>query len=131
MTGRILELSSTGLTVHKRRGFLAVEQEGVEAGRVGIEDVEAVLAASPGLMWSNSALSELATKSIPVMVLGPAFTPVSVVLPLQGHHAQAERFRAQADAPLPFRKQAWATLVRQRRGQTRTAACFSTFSSPP
>ena len=48
------------------------------------------------------------------MVLGPAFTPVAVVLPLSGHHAQAERFRAQAEATLPFRKQAWASMVRHK-----------------
>tara|TARA_B100001146_G_scaffold216207_1_gene219347 strand:+ start:29 stop:796 length:768 start_codon:yes stop_codon:yes gene_type:complete len=65
-------------------------------------------------MWSNTALAELAARQVPVMVLGPAFTPVAVVLPLDGHHAQAERFRAQADAALPLRKQAWATLVRHK-----------------
>jgi CRISPR-associated protein Cas1 len=48
------------------------------------------------------------------MVLGHAFTPVAVVLPLNGHHAQAERFRAQVDATLPIRKQAWASLVRHK-----------------
>ena len=114
MVGQILELNRTGLAVHKRRGFLAVDDGGTEAGRIGIDDVEAVLAASPGLMWSNTALAELAARQVPVMVLGPAFTPVAVVLPLDGHHAQAERFRAQADAALPLRKQAWATLVRHK-----------------
>lgn len=114
MVGQILELNRTGLAVHKRRGFLAVDDGGTEAGRIGLDDVEAVLAASPGLMWSNTALAELAARQVPVMVLGPAFTPVAVVLPLDGHHAQAERFRAQADATLPLRKQAWATLVRHK-----------------
>jgi len=114
MVGQILELNRPGLTVHKRRGFLAVDDGGVESGRIGLDDVEAVLAASPGLMWSNSALAELAARLVPIMVLGSAFTPVAVVLPLDGHHAQAERFRAQADAVLPLRKQAWATLVRHK-----------------
>ncbi|TCP22193.1 CRISPR-associated endonuclease Cas1, partial [Rhodovulum adriaticum] len=112
MVGRIVELSRTGLAVHKRRGFLAVDEGGTEAGRIGLADIEAVLAASPGLMWSNTALSELAARQVPVMVLGPAFTPVAVVLPLNGHHAQAERFRAQAEATLPMRKQAWAVSPR-------------------
>ena len=114
MVGRIVELSRTGLAVHKRRGFLAVDEGGAEAGRIGLDDIEAVLAASPGVMWSNTALSELAARKVPVMVLGPAFTPVAVVLPLNGHHAQAERFRAQAEATLPLRKQAWAAMVRHK-----------------
>lgn len=114
MVGRIVELSRTGLAVHKRRGFLAVDEGGTEAGRIGLDDIEAVLAASPGVMWSNTALSELAARQVPVMVLGLSFTPVAVVLPLDGHHAQAERFRAQADAGLPLRKQAWASMVRHK-----------------
>ncbi len=114
MVGQILELTRAGLAVHKRRGFLAVDDGGTEAGRIGLEDIEAVLAASPGLMWSNTALAELATRQVPVMVLGPTFTPVAVVLPLTGHHVQAERFRAQAEATQPLRKQAWASLVRHK-----------------
>lgn len=114
MVGRILELTRNGLAVHKRRGFIAIEEKGQELGRLAIEDIEAVLASSPGLTWSSTALAELSEHQVPVMFLGQNFAPVAVVLPLNGHHAQAERFRAQADASLPFRKQAWATLVRHK-----------------
>ena len=114
MVGQILELTRAGISVHKRRGFLVVDESGAETGRVGIENIEAVLTSSPGVMWSNTVLAELATRQIPVMILGPSFTPVSVILPLTGHHAQAERFRAQAEAKQPLRKQAWASLVRQK-----------------
>jgi CRISPR-associated protein Cas1 len=114
MVGRILELTAPGLSVHKRRGFLAVDTDGGEAGRIAFDDIEAVLAASPGMVWSNGALAELAARQVPVMVLGHDFNPVAVVLPLNGHFQQAHRIRAQADASLPFRKQAWATLVRHK-----------------
>jgi len=114
MVGQILELTRTGLSVHKRRGFLTVDSEGREAGRLGLDDIEAVLASSPGLMWSNTALAELAARAVPVMILGGNFTPVAVVLPLAGHHAQGERFRAQAAASRPLRKQAWAAMVRHK-----------------
>lgn len=114
MVGRILELTRPGLSVHKRRGFLAVDDREGEAGRIALDDVEAVLVASPGLMWSNTALAELAARQVPVMVLGNNFNPVAVVLPLNGHFEQAHRIRAQADASLPLRKQAWATLVRHK-----------------
>jgi CRISPR-associated protein Cas1 len=114
MVGRILELTKPGLSVHKRRGFLAVDTSDGEAGRIAFDDVEAVLVASPGMVWSNTALAELADRQVPVMVLGNNFNPVAVVLPLNGHFQQAHRIRAQADASLPFRKQAWATLVRHK-----------------
>lgn len=114
MVGRILELTKPGLSVHKRRGFLTVDTSDGEAGRIAFDDVEAVLVASPGMVWSNTALAELAARQVPVMVLGHDFTPVAVMLPLNGHFQQAHHIRAQADASLPFRKQAWATLVRHK-----------------
>lgn len=114
MVGRILELTKPGLSVHKRRGFLAVDTSDGEAGRIAFDDVEAVLVASPGMVWSNTVLAELAARQVPVMVLGQNFNPVAVMLPLDGHFQQAHRIRAQADASLPFRKQAWATLVRHK-----------------
>jgi len=114
MVGRILELSRDGLAVHKTRGFLSMRDKEGEAGRVGLDDIDAVLVSSPGVMWSNSALAELATRQVPVMILGDHFTPVAVVLPIAGHGEQGYRIRAQADAPLPLRKQIWATLVRHK-----------------
>lgn len=114
MVGRILELTKPGLSVHKRRGFLTVDTSDGEAGRIAFDDIEAVLVASPGMVWSNTALAELAARQIPVMVLGHDFNPVAVMLPLNGHFQQSYRVRAQADASLPFRKQAWATLVRHK-----------------
>lgn len=114
MVGRILELTKPGLSVHKRRGFLVVDTSDGEAGRIAFDDIEAVLVASPGMVWSNAALAELAVRQVPVMVLGNDFNPVAVMLPLNGHFEQAHRIRAQADASLPFRKRAWATLVRHK-----------------
>jgi CRISP-associated protein Cas1 len=60
------------------------------------------------------ALAGLAARQVPVMVLGRDFNPVAVLLPLDGHFRQAHRIRAQAEASLPFRKQACAALVRHK-----------------
>ena len=40
--------------------------------------------------------------------------PVGMMLPLASHHAQAERFAAQARAPLPVRKRLWRQIVRAK-----------------
>ena len=114
MAGQVLELSRPGLSVHKCLGFLAVSERGAEVGRIGLDNIEAVLCSSPGVTWSNAALAELAMRQVPVTMLGPTFTPVAAVIPLGSHHTQSYRFRAQADAPRPLRKQAWTGLVRQK-----------------
>ena len=105
MVGRILELSRDGLTVHKSRGFLSVREGKIEIGNAELDDLDAVLVSAQGLMWSNSALAQLAAHNIPVMILGSNFAPVGVVLPLDGHHEQSYRIRSQATAskPLPTR----------------------------
>lgn len=114
MPNHIVELNETGLAVHKSRGFLSVRNGDGEVGRVALDDIGAVLVSSPSMTWSNTAMAELAQRGVPIMALGSNFNPIAVTLPLIGHHVQAHRFRAQADASLPFRKRAWSQLVKQK-----------------
>ena len=114
MVGRILELSRDNLAVHKSRGFLSVRQGGAEIGTAELDDLDAVLVSAQGVMWSNRALSQLATQNVPVMILGANFAPNAVVLPLCGHGEQGYRMRHQAAASLPVQKQIWARLVRHK-----------------
>lgn len=114
MVGRILELARDNLAVRKSRGFLSVRQDGLEIGKAELDDIDAVLVSGQGLTWSNTALAHLAAQNVPVTILGPNFAPVAVVLPLNGHGAQAYRMADQAAAPKPLRKQLWARLVRNK-----------------
>lgn len=88
MVGRILELSRDRLAVHKARGFLSVREDGCEIGKAELDDLDAVLVSAQGVTWSNTALAHLALQNVPVMILGPNFAPVAVVLPLAGHGQQ-------------------------------------------
>ena len=114
MVGRILELARDNLAVHKSRGFLSVRHDGAEIGKAELDDIDAVLVSAQGLMWSNTALAQLAMQNVPVMILGPNFAPTAVVLPLTGHGEQGYRMAHQASAPLPLKKQIWAQLVRHK-----------------
>lgn len=114
MVGRILELSRDSLAVHKSRGFLSVRESGTEIGKAELDDLDAVLVSAQGLMWSNTALAQLASQNVPVMILGPNFAPTAVVLPLSGHGEQGYRMASQAAASQPLRKQIWAQIVRNK-----------------
>lgn len=116
MSGRIVELSQNGRSLHLERGFLAVREDGDNVGRIPIDDVDAVLATAQGVSWSNKALAALAARGVPVSILGSDFSPVAALLPLQGHHDQGRRMRAQADAARPTRKRLWAELVKAKIG---------------
>ena len=54
MVGRVLELNRNNLSVHKSRGFLSVREHGTEIGRAELDDLDAILVSSQGLMWSNT-----------------------------------------------------------------------------
>ena len=114
MTGRIVEIAQDGRSVHLERGFLAVREGSETVGRVALDDVDAVLATTHGVVWSNRVLAALSERGAPVVILGADYAPAAALLPMRGHHDQGRRMRAQAEASRPVRKRLWAELVRAK-----------------
>jgi len=114
MLGRIVEITGEGRRLSLYRGFLEISgTEGV-LGLVPLDDVEAVIAATPAVSYTNQALTALAERGAPVVICGRNFTPSAFLLPVDGHHAQGERFEAQAGTKLPARKRLWAEIVKAK-----------------
>jgi CRISPR-associated protein Cas1 len=80
-------------------------------GRGPLDDIEAVVAATPAISYSGQVLAALAARGAPVVICGEKFTPVMWLLPVDGHHAQGDRMEAQADSDRPKRKRLWAEIV--------------------
>src|SRR5207244_2509045 len=59
-------------------------------------------------------LSELAEAGALVVTCDEKFSPTAMVLSLDAHHAQAERFRRQAAMPRPRRKGLWRSIVQAK-----------------
>ena len=93
------------------RGFLKVSEEGVEIGRTPLDQIAAVIVHAHGTTWSTSLLVELAERGAPVVLCAANHAPKSVLIPLEGHHAQGARMRAQWQAKRPLIKQAWKQVV--------------------
>lgn len=111
---RVIEITNPGRSVHKDRGFLAIRESGQTLGRVPLDDIDAVIAASQGITWSGTSLAALAERSVPVVFVGKNFAPIAHILPLAAHHNQGEIMQAQADTKLPLRKRLWADIVRRK-----------------
>ncbi len=114
MSGRIIEINTRGRQLHLERGFIAIRNDGKTIGRVPLDDIDVVLAATPGLHWSGNVLAALAERSIPVVLIGNNFAPIAHILPLASHHAQGVHIQAQADCPLPTRKRLWAQIIKAK-----------------
>lgn len=108
---QIIDIATDGRHLSRDRGFLRVSQDGNEIGRTPLDQIIAVIVHAHGTTWSTSLLVELAERGAPVVLCAANHTPKSVLLPLDGHHLQGARMRAQWQAKSPLIKRAWKHMV--------------------
>ena len=114
MLGRIVEIAGEGRRLTLDRGFLNISGPDGLLGQVPLDDVEAVIASSSAITYSNQALAALAMRGAPVVICGTYFTPAAFLLPVNGHHAQGDRIEAQAAATKPSKKRLWSEIIRAK-----------------
>lgn len=78
---------------------------------VPLSEIAAVIASHPRVSFSRAAVADLANAGAALIVCDDRRLPAAMLLPLQGHFVQAERFALQAQAPLPLRKRLWKQIV--------------------
>lgn len=108
---RIVDITTDGLHLAVHRGFLTVTQGGQEIGRVALDDIGALVVHAHGTTWSNHVFVKLSERNVPAVLCASNHAPIAVVWPIEGHHAQGARLRAQAAAPRPLQKQLWQRIV--------------------
>lgn len=108
---RVVDIETDGLSLAVHRGFLTVTGEGTEKGRVPLDDIGALIVHAHGVSWSTTVFTRLSERNVPVVICGPNHAPVACVWPVEGHHLQAARMRAQIGASRPLGKQMWARIV--------------------
>jgi CRISPR-associated protein Cas1 len=111
MIGRVVEIAEDGRHLSLARGFMTVEAEGREIGRVPLDDIGVVLANAHGISYTNNLLVKLAERGAAVVLCGPNHSPVAWLWPIEGHHEQSKRMRAQIEAGRPLEKRLWQTVV--------------------
>lgn len=109
--GRIVEIAEDGRYLSKDRGFLVVQVQREEVGRVPLDDLLAVIATAPSTTTSCVLLAELAARGISFVVCGRNFAPAALLWPTAGHHAQQRRMEAQIEQTRPLAKRLWAEIV--------------------
>ncbi len=114
MINRVLDISEQPARLSIRNGLLVVESDGEVMTSIPCEELAAVAIGHRQVVLTQSALSELAKAGALLITCDEKFSPVSMVLPLKAHHAQAERFRRQASMPLPLKKRLWKALVQAK-----------------
>ena len=108
---RIVDIASEGLFLSVHRGFLVVEKDGAEQGRIALDDIGGLIAHAHGLVWSNNVFVRLSERGVPVVLCGPTHRPVSLLWPLEGHYLQGARMRQQVAISRALSKQLWRQIV--------------------
>lgn len=108
---RIVDIATDDRHLSAYRGFLVVSEKREEIGRVPLDDIAAVIVHAHGVTWSTNLIVALAERGALMVLCGSNHAPVAVCLPLEGHHGQNGRIRAQWEAGKPLSKQLWREVV--------------------
>ena len=81
---------------------------------VPIEDVGVVVLEDRQITITNGALDALLKNNCAVVTCNEKHMPTGLLLPLEGHTLQSERFAQQIEASLPLRKQLWQQTVQAK-----------------
>lgn len=148
MTERILDFSERPARLNVRNGLLVIDvgersplpQEGEglpyenngrdpESGlrarstpeqTIPLADIAVLIAAHPQISFSHAVLAGLAEAGGMFIACNQKRMPCAMLLPLENHSTQTERFQAQANLPLPDRKRLWQQIVKAKiRAQAR------------
>lgn len=120
-----MDIATEGRHLSATRGFLVVSAGQQEVGRIPLDDVAAVIVHAHGVTWTTSLLVALAERGAVMVLCGSNHAPVALCLPLDGHHAQNARLRAQWQAGRPLVKQLWRRVVVAKiRWQAAVLAAF-------
>lgn len=114
MTDRILDLSQEPVALSVHNDLLMLRREGQEVVTVPLCDLAAVVVSNPQVTYTQAVLARLAQHGAAFVVCDDKHLPTAMVLPLSGHHLQAERFDRQAHATQPTRKRLWQQIVRAK-----------------
>lgn len=81
---------------------------------VPVEDIGIIVIDDPQITLSSGLLQALQDNNVGVITCDYRHMPQSLLLPLEGHSTQQERYEAQLEASEPLKKQLWAQTVTQK-----------------
>lgn len=81
---------------------------------VAVEDIGIVVIDHPQITLTSGLIQALQANNAAIITCDYRHMPHSVLLPIEGHSVQQERYEAQLQASEPLKKQLWAQTVMQK-----------------
>ena len=117
MIRRTVEFSTLGTRLSVAHKQLVVERPDLPKVTLPIEDLGVVIVDDARASYTQAVFIELLEAGATLMVTGRDHLPVGMMLPMDAHHVQTERHRAQVEASEPARKQVWKALISAKLSQ--------------
>ena len=116
MSKRILSFSNP-FHLSTRLGQLIIfNKETEDELSRSIEDIGYLVLDHPQITLTTALMQQLAENNIAAVFCDSRHHPSSMLLHLDTHHIQAERFRAQVNASEPLKKQLWQQTIKAKIG---------------
>ena len=116
MIKRVLCFENPARLSLKLAQMVVEREEGTRT--VPIEDIGVVVLEHKQITITHALIDALLANNVAIVTSNDKHMPVGLMLPLDGHNLQSERFRAQIDASEPLKKQMWQqTIVAKILGQ--------------
>ena len=126
MIRKTVEFSTPGTRLSVSHRQLVVERPDLPKATLPIEDLGVVIVDDVRATYTQAVFLELLAAGATVLVTGRDHLPAGMMLPLDAHHVQTERHRAQVEVSEPTRKRSWQAIVRAKISQQ--AAVLSHFT---
>jgi CRISPR-associated protein Cas1 len=114
MIKRTLFFSSPLYLSIENQQLLVTNKKTAEIKRVTVEDLGFVVLDHPQLSFSLAVIQHLAANNVAVVFCDHKHIPVSMLLHLDTHQVQTERFHHQITASLPLKKQLWQQTIKSK-----------------
>lgn len=114
MIRKTLEFSTPGTRLSVSHRQLIITRPDQPKVTRPIEDLGVVIVDDVRATYTQSVFLELLDAGATVLVSGRNHLPVGIMLPLDAHHVQTERHRAQVAAKEPVKKRVWQALIRAK-----------------
>lgn len=98
----------------EKRQLVITDKETRESKTAPIEDIGFAVFEHPHITFTQSVMQLLAENNTAVVFCDAKYHPSSMLLHLDTHQVQTERFREQVEATLPLKKQLWQQTIKAK-----------------
>ena len=114
MNENILEISKENLYLHINRGFIIIEENNKEIGRVDIDTISILLITNNNNAISIKTFERLLEKNIAVVICGSNFIPIGILQPLNNHNILKARLDLQINVKKALKDRLWQTIIKRK-----------------